>query len=132
MLEKTFPRSRFFLKESCTACFTDLIINRSIEAVPLEAGQKVVMWYISGNRDEDAHNDADRLIIDRPNARQHASFGFGVHRCMGNRLGEMQLRILWEEILERFHTVEVKAEPTRVQSNFVKGYTSMPVVLHPH
>ena len=98
----------------------------------IRAGDKVVMWYISGNRDEEHFEDADRLLIDRPNARSHVSFGYGIHRCMGNRLGEMQLRILWEEILKRFHTVEVKAEPTRVQSNFVKGYTSMPVVLHPH
>jgi cytochrome P450 len=67
-------------------------------------------------------DDADRLIIDRPNARQHVSFGFGIHRCMGNRLAEMQLRVLWEEIVKRFRHVEVVGEPVRVCSNFIKGY----------
>ncbi len=97
----------------------------------IKAGDKVVMWYISGNRDAAVFEDADQLIIDRPNARQHISFGYGIHRCMGNRLGEMQLRILWEEILARFSHVEVFEEPERVTSNFVMGYTHMPVMLHP-
>ncbi len=97
----------------------------------IRKGDKVVMWYVSGNRDERMFADPDRLVIDRPNARQHISFGYGIHRCMGNRLGEMQLRILWEEILQRFRHVEVLAEPQRVHSNFVMGYSEMPVVLHP-
>ena len=97
----------------------------------MKAGDKVVMWYVSGNRDERAFEDPDRLIIDRPNARGHVSFGYGVHRCMGNRLGEMQLRVLWEELLARFEHIEVLAEPERVRSNFVKGYASMQVMLHP-
>ena len=59
------------------------------------------------------------------------SFGFGIHRCMGNRLAEMQLRILWEEIQKRFAFVEVMAQPTRTYSTFVKGFTDMPVRLHP-
>ena len=96
----------------------------------IRAGDKVVMWYVSGNRDETVFEDAERLIIDRPNARKHLSFGFGIHRCMGNRLGEMQLRILWEEIGKRFHHIEVMGEPTRVPSPFVKGYTSLPVRIH--
>lgn len=98
----------------------------------IRKGDRVVMWYVSGNRDERHFEDADRLIIDRPNARSHVSFGYGIHRCMGNRLAEMQLRIAWEEILKRFRTVELVDEPTRVKSNFVKGYTRMPVVLHKH
>ena len=98
----------------------------------IRKGDKVVMWYLSGNRDEDQFDRADELVIDRDNARSHVSFGYGIHRCMGNRLGEMQLRVLWEEILQRFHTVEVTGEPTRVKSNFVKGYSRLPVVLHPH
>ena len=65
--------------------------------------------------------------IERPNARQHLSFGFGIHRCMGNRLAELQLRILWEEILTRFDKIEVQAEPTRTFSSFVNGYTHLPV-----
>jgi cytochrome P450 len=96
----------------------------------IRKGDKVVMWYLSGNRDETAIDNADQFIIDRANPRHHISFGFGVHRCMGNRLAEMQLRILWEEIMQRFSQVEVVGEPERVQSNFVRGYSKLPVRLH--
>ncbi|HEY5680128.1 MAG TPA: cytochrome P450 [Pseudomonadales bacterium] len=97
----------------------------------IRKGDKIAMWYVSGNRDETAIDQPEEFIIDRPNARHHLSFGFGIHRCMGNRLAEMQLRIVWEEILKRFHTVEVVGEPVRVQSSFVKGYSQLPVRLHP-
>jgi cytochrome P450 len=90
-------------------------------------GDKVVMWYISGNRDETAIERPDEFIIDRANARHHLSFGFGIHRCMGNRVAEMQLRIVWEEILKRFDKIEVMGEPKRVYSSFVKGYETLPV-----
>ncbi|MGQ9427004.1 cytochrome P450 [Gilvimarinus sp. F26214L] len=96
----------------------------------IKAGDKVVMWYASGNRDDEVIEQPDRFWIDRPNARQHLSFGFGIHRCMGNRLAEMQLRVLWEEILKRFRTVEVTGEPERTYSSFVKGYVQLPVRLH--
>jgi cytochrome P450 len=91
---------------------------------------KVVMWYLSGNRDEDKIPNANQFIIDRPNARKHLSFGFGIHRCLGNRLGEMQLRIIWEEILKRFSHVEVTGEPKYLRSSFIRGITDLPVVLH--
>jgi cytochrome P450 len=97
----------------------------------IRKGDKVVMWYLSANRDDSAIDRADEFIIDRKNPRHHISFGFGIHRCMGNRLAEMQLRILWEEILRRFHKVEVMAAPERVRSNFVRGYKHLPVRLHP-
>ena len=97
----------------------------------IKKGDKVIMWYASGNRDEEKFPEADKLIIDRPNARNHISFGFGIHRCMGNRLAEMQLRVLWEEIMQRFDFVEVVGEPERVRSNFIRGYTQLPVKLHP-
>jgi len=93
----------------------------------IRKGDKVVMWYLSGNRDETAIEHANRFVIDRARPRQHLSFGFGIHRCVGNRLAELQLRILWEEILERFPVIEVLGEPTRVRSAFVRGYTSLPV-----
>lgn len=96
----------------------------------IRKGDKVVMWYVSGNRDSDIFENPNKLIIDRKNARQHVSFGFGLHRCMGNRLAEMQLRVLWEEIQKRFHKVEVTGTPQRTLSNFVKGYTHLPVKLH--
>ena len=97
----------------------------------IRKGDKVVMWYASGNRDERQFDSPDEFIIDRSNARNHMSFGFGVHRCMGNRLAEMQLRILWEELLARFDDIEVIGEPEYVQSNFVKGYEKMIVKLTP-
>jgi cytochrome P450 len=93
----------------------------------IKKGDKVVMWYVSGNRDDEVIEHADDFIIDRARPRQHLSFGFGIHRCVGNRLGEMQLRIVWEEALKRFHTIEVVEEPDRVFSSFVKGYSKMMV-----
>ena len=97
----------------------------------IKAGERVIMWYVSGNRDEEVIDQANTFIIDRPRARQHLAFGFGIHRCMGNRLAEMQLRVVWEEIMKRFHMVEVVGEPQRTLSCFVKGYTHLPVKLHP-
>ncbi len=96
----------------------------------IRKGDKVVMWYVSGNRDEDVIERPDEFLIDRPNARRHISFGFGIHRCMGNRVAEMQLRILWEEILKRFDRIEVVGPPKRVHSNFVRGYEELPVIVH--
>ena len=96
----------------------------------LKKGDKVVMWYVSGNRDDAAFDDPYAFRIDRPNARQHVSFGYGIHRCMGNRLAEMQLRILWEEILARFHCIEVLEPPERIRSNQIKGYQTLTVQLH--
>ena len=78
-------------------------------------------------RDDDAIKDPHRLIIDRPRAREHISFGFGVHRCVGNRLAELQLRILWEELLPRYPVIEVMGPAKRVYSNFIHGIRSLPV-----
>ncbi len=94
-------------------------------------GDKVVMWYVSANRDEAVFERPDEFRIDRANAKQHLSFGIGVHFCMGSRLAEMQLRVTWEETLARFREVEVVAAPRRVRSNFVKGYSHLPVRVHP-
>ncbi|MBV8778566.1 MAG: cytochrome P450 [Alphaproteobacteria bacterium] len=90
-------------------------------------GDKVVIWYVSGNRDPDAIAEPDRLVVDRPRARQHLSFGFGIHRCVGNRLAELQLRILWEELLPRYPVVEVVGPPKRLYSNFIHGIRALPV-----
>ena len=95
----------------------------------IRKGDKVIMWYASGNRDETAIANPNAYIIDRERPRNHLSFGFGIHRCVGNRLAELQLRILWEEILVRFPRIEVVAEPARVPSSFVRGYESMQVVI---
>ena len=96
----------------------------------IKKGDKLAMWYVSGNRDEEVIENPNEFRIDRKNARHHLAFGFGVHRCMGNRLAEMQLRIAWEEIMQRFSFIEVMQQPERVQSSFVKGYTTLPVRLH--
>jgi cytochrome P450 len=93
----------------------------------IKKGDRVVMWYVSGNRDDEVIERPNEFIIDRARPRTHMSFGFGIHRCVGMRLAELQLRIVWEEILKRFDTIEVVGEPKRIYSSFVKGYESLPV-----
>jgi len=93
----------------------------------IRKGDKVVMWYISGNRDEEIFENANSFVIDRKNVRQHLSFGFGIHRCLGRHLAELQLRVLWEEILDAGLKVKVVGEPERIASNFVHGYSALPV-----
>jgi cytochrome P450 len=93
----------------------------------IRAGDKLAMWYISGNRDGEMIENPDQFIIDRARPRQHLSFGFGIHRCVGNRLAELQLTILWEEIMKRYPVIELVEEPKRVFSSFVHGIASMMV-----
>ena len=95
----------------------------------IRAGDKLAMWYLSGNRDDSAIDQPDRFIVDRARPRQHLSFGFGIHRCVGNRLAELQLKILWEELLQRFPAIEVVGPPVRIKSAFVRGFASLPVRL---
>jgi cytochrome P450 len=95
----------------------------------IRQGDKVAMWYVSGNRDEEVIDRPNDYWIERPRVRQHLSFGFGIHRCVGNRLAELQLKIIWEEILKRFPRLEVVGPPKRVLSSFVKGYEHLPVVI---
>ncbi|MEJ6514727.1 MAG: cytochrome P450 [Pseudomonadales bacterium] len=96
----------------------------------IKKGDQVIMWYASGNRDETSIDKPNEFIIDRSKARQHLSFGFGIHRCMGNRVAELQLRIMWEEIMKRFSSIEIVGDVKRLPSNFVLGITEMPVKLH--
>jgi cytochrome P450 len=93
----------------------------------IKKGDKVVMWYYSGNRDESVFDNSDELDITRQNSRNSLSFGFGLHRCLGMRLAEMQMRVLWQEILKRWQHIEIVGEVERVESNFVNGYSKMPV-----
>jgi cytochrome P450 len=93
----------------------------------IKKGDKVVMWYYSGNRDESVFDNSDELDITRQNSRNSLSFGFGLHRCLGMRLAEMQMRVLWQEILKRWQRIEIVGEVERVESNFVNGYSKMPV-----
>jgi cytochrome P450 len=105
--------------------------NRDIEfqGKKIREGDKVVMWYLSGNRDDEVIERPNDYIIDRARPRQHISFGFGIHRCVGNRLAELQLTIIWEEILKRFPEIRLVGEPKRTYSTFVRGYESMKVVI---
>jgi cytochrome P450 len=95
----------------------------------IRKGDLVAMWYVSGNRDDTVIENPEAYIIDRARPRTHLSFGFGIHRCVGNRLAELQLTIIWEEILKRFPVIELAGEPTRTHSVFIKGYESLPVVI---
>ncbi len=103
------------------------MVDTNIGAQPIKKGDKVVMWYYSGNRDESVFENADALDITRKNARHTVSFGFGLHRCLGMRLAEMQMRVLWQEILARWQRIEITGEVERVESNSVNGYAKMPV-----
>ncbi len=107
------------------------IATRDVElgGKTIRKGDKVIMWYVSGNRDETMIDNPNAYIIDRERPRQHLSFGFGIHRCVGNRLAELQLTVIWQEILKRFPRIEVVSEPKRVYSTFVKGYESLPVII---
>ena len=96
----------------------------------IKKDDKVVMWYVSGNRDPDVIKEPHRLDVERERARHHVAFGFGIHRCMGNRLAEMQLKIAWEEIAQRFKQIEIVEAPVRLCSNFIRGYSELQVRLH--
>ncbi|NJR80024.1 cytochrome P450 [Sphingomonas sp. 36D10-4-7] len=107
------------------------VATRDVELAgkTIRKGERVVMWYISGNRDETKIDRPDEYVIDRARPREHLSFGFGIHRCVGNRVAEMQLTIIWEEILKRFPEIKVVGEPTRTYSAFVHGFETLPVVI---
>jgi cytochrome P450 len=106
------------------------LVDTEVGGKKIKKGDKLLMWYVSGNRDAEVIEKPDDFIIDRERPRNHLSFGFGIHRCMGNRLAEMQLRVLWEEIVQRFDNIEVVGEPVMVRSSFVKGYSELNVILH--
>jgi cytochrome P450 len=106
------------------------VADAEIGGKAIKAGDKVVVWYISGNRDEEAIERADEFIVDRRRPREHMSFGFGIHRCLGNRLAELQLRILWEEVLRRDLQIEVLDKPVYAYSNFLRAIRSLPVRVH--
>jgi cytochrome P450 len=93
----------------------------------IRQGDKVVMWYVSGNRDESVIENADAFVVDRAKPRQHLSYGAGIHRCVGDRLADLQLRILWEEILARDLDIVVMGPPKRLYSNFIRGIRELPV-----
>lgn len=101
--------------------------DTELEGRKIREGDKLILWYLSANRDESVFPDGDRLIVDRENARRHLAFGYGIHRCVGARLAELQISILLEEMAKRRMRVNVLEEPTRVRACFVHGYRKMPV-----
>ncbi len=95
----------------------------------IRKGDKVVLWYISANREEEIFPDGDRVWVDRANARRHLSFGYGIHRCVGARLAELQLQILLEELLQRNLRVTLAGPVAREPHPFLAIINSAPVVL---
>ena len=93
----------------------------------ISKGDKVVMWYGAANRDEDIFEEAHKFKVDRENAKQHLAFGAGEHLCLGNRLGHMQIRILFEELLKAYPNIKVISEPTRIPSNFLDSISDLQV-----
>jgi len=100
-----------------------------IRGKTIRKGEKVILWHASANRDEEVYTDPDHFQIGREASSIPISFGHGIHRCVGSRLAEMQLCVLWEEILKRFPEIRVVGEPVRVPSTFVRGYRSMRVLI---
>tara|TARA_X000000368_G_scaffold416957_1_gene412068 strand:+ start:557 stop:1795 length:1239 start_codon:yes stop_codon:yes gene_type:complete len=103
--------------------------DTNIRGQDIKAGDKVVMWYGSANRDEDVFTDGDLFKVDRVNAKKHLAFGAGEHLCLGNRLGHMQIRILFEEILSRYPNIHSTSDPVRIPSNFLAGISELKVSL---
>jgi cytochrome P450 len=103
------------------------LVDTELGGKTIRKGDRVVMWYVSGNRDEEVIDRPNEFIIDRPRPRTHLSFGFGIHRCLGMRLAELQLKIIWQEMLKRFDRIEVVGEPKRTYSSFLRGLESLPV-----
>ena len=101
-------------------CSSDLTRDYVLGGQQIRENDKVIMWYLSGNQDEKVFPNAEKLIVDRKNARAHVAFGFGIHRCMGNRLAEMQLRVLWEEIMQRLDNSELVGDVVRNPNNFIR------------
>ena len=103
--------------------------DTSIRGQDIKAGDKVVMWYGSANRDEDIFPDGNLFRVQRENAKKHLAFGAGEHLCLGNRLGHMQIRILFEELLARFPNIHSTSNPVRIPSNFLAGISELKVSL---
>ena len=101
--------------------------DTNIGGQDIKAGDKVVMWYGSANRDEDVFTDGDLFKVDRVNAKKHLAFGAGEHLCLGNRLGHMQIRILFEELLSRYPNIHSTSDPVRIPSNFLAGISELKV-----
>jgi cytochrome P450 len=103
--------------------------DTELDGQVMKKGDMVVMWYLSANRDETVFDDGEAIRVDRANARRHLSFGYGIHRCVGARVAELQLVILLEEMAKRRLRANVIGEPVRVPACFVHGYKAVQVEL---
>jgi cytochrome P450 len=103
--------------------------DTELEGQQIKKGDKLALWYISANRDESVFDDGDSIRVERENARRHLSFGYGIHRCVGARVAELQLTILLEEMAKRRLRANVVEAPVRVPACFVHGYRKMMVEL---
>jgi hypothetical protein len=101
--------------------------DTEIRGKQIKNGDRVVIWYVSGNRDDEVIDNPESFVIDRMHPRPDLSFGLGIHRCVGLRLAELQLQTVWKEILKRFDRIEVVSEPKRVYSSFIRAYEPLPV-----
>jgi cytochrome P450 len=108
------------------------LVDTEVSGQTIRAGDKVLLWYVSANRDESVFPDAERLDLDRENARRHLSFGFGIHRCVGARIAEIQIQALIEEMLKRRMTARVTGAPEHLAQSFTHGYNRLPVTLEHH
>lgn len=104
--------------------------NTEVAGRRIAKGDKVVMWYLSGNRDDTVYDDPDRFDIERA-PRNHVGFGSGQHVCVGSRLAEMQLRVAFGMLADRVSHFELVSEPRRFRSNFINGLKNLDVILHP-
>jgi cytochrome P450 len=96
----------------------------------IKAGDKVVMWFASGNRDEEVFTDPYRFDVTRTNV-DHLTFGKGSpHLCMGNALARMEIRLMFTELIPRLTSIELNGEVTRIRSNFINGIKKFPVRVH--
>ncbi len=103
--------------------------DSELDGQTIRAGEKLILWYLSANRDESVFENADRFDVARENARRHIGFGFGIHRCVGARLAELQLAIYIEEIVARNIRIEPRGDWQRLASPFLHGFTHMPVAI---
>ena len=101
------------------------LIETKIAGKTIAKGDRMVMWYVSGNWDEEAIDAPGQFNIQRAKPRRHLAFAAGIHRCVGDRLAEQQLQILWEEILKLNLQFEIMGPPERVYSNFIRGIKSL-------
>jgi linalool 8-monooxygenase len=108
-------------------------VDTTIAGQTIGAGEKVVMWFPSTNRDEHAFANANRFDVarDTEGRAKHLSFSSGIHKCLGQHLATLELRLMFAELLRRTPDMAAKGDVTYLRSNFVHGVLAMPVEFTP-